>query len=85
MKENSVKKFLRLYGKSFPLRKKFNFTGLCNDVKSLIDEDYDFLLMKNQELLSENKKRELFRKKFYMELKEINDDKNIILEKKKKI
>ena len=84
MKENAVKKFLRLYGGSFPLRKRFNFTGFCNDVKSLIDEDYEHLLMKNQEDLTKNKKKELFRKKFYMELKEINVDKNIILEKKKK-
>ena len=84
MKEKAVKKFLRLYGGSFPLRKRFNFTGFCNDVKSLIDEDYDHLLMKNQEVLTKNKKKELFRKKFYMELKEIEVDKNIMLEKKKK-
>ena len=84
MKEKAVKKFLRLYGGSFPLRKRFNFTGFCNDVKSLIDEDYDHLLMKNQEVLTKNKKKELFKKKFYMELKEIEVDKNIMLEKKKK-
>ena len=84
MKEKAVQKFLRLYGESFPLRKRFNFTGFCNDVKSLIDEDYDQLLMKNQEVLTKNKKKELFRKKFYMELKEIDVNKNMMLEKKKK-
>ena len=50
MKEEAVKQFLRIYGKSIPLKKKFNFTGFCKDVKSLIDEDYNYLLMNKKDL-----------------------------------
>ena len=63
MTENAIKKFLRVYGKSFPLKKKFNFTGFCKDVKSLIDKDYDYLLMRNRDYYSNRKKREQFKTK----------------------
>ncbi len=42
MTEYEIRKFIRVYGTSFPLKKKFNFTGFCKDVKSLIDDDYDY-------------------------------------------
>ena len=83
MKENAVKKFLRVYGKSFPLKRKFNFTGFCKDVKALIDEDYDYLLNKKKELLSKSKKRELLRTKLKLELNDINFNEKKALEIKK--
>ena len=83
MKEEAIRKFLRVYRGSFPLKKKFNFTGFCKGVKSLIDEDYDCLLMKKKEL-SKNKKREWLRKKLSLEVNDINFDEKEILEKRKK-
>ena len=62
MKDYAVKKFLRVYGKSFPLKKKFNFTGFCVDVKSLIDDDYDYLLMRNEDYHMKKKNIARFKK-----------------------
>lgn len=84
MKENAIKKFLRVYRKSFPLKKRFNFTGFCKDVKSLIDEDYDYLLNKNKESPSKSKKRELFKTKLKLELNDINFNEKRTFEIKKK-
>ena len=86
MKEEAVKRFLRIYGKSIPLKKKFNFTGFCKDVKSLIDEDYDYLLMKKKDILSKNKKREFLRAKLALEVNDINfNEKSSFKTKKKKL
>lgn len=57
MTEYEIRKFIRVYGTSFPLKKKFNFTGFCKDVKSLIDDDYDYLLTRNRDFSIRKKKR----------------------------
>ena len=84
MTENAIKKFLRVYGKSFPLKKKFNFTGFCKDVKSLIDKDYDYLLMRNRDYYSNRKKREQFKTKISIDLKNIGFNENSFFENKRK-
>ena len=85
MKDYAVKKFLRVYGKSFPLKKKFNFTGFCKDVKSLIDEDYDYLLMNNDEYTWKKKKRDLLKRQLSIELKDIEYNKKNNFQNKRKI
>ena len=84
MKEEAVKQFLRIYGKSIPLKKKFNFTGFCKDVKSLIDEDYNYLLMNKKDLLSKNKKREFLRARLTLEVNDINFKEKETLKTKRK-
>ena len=84
MKEEAVKQFLRIYGKSIPLKKKFNFTGFCKDVKSLIDEDYNYLLMNKKDLLSKNKKREFLRARLTLEVNDIIFNEKETLKTKRK-
>ena len=84
MKEYAVQKFLRVYGKSFPLRKKFNFTGFCFDVKSLIDEHYDYLLNGNEENHMKKKKMAQIKRKLSIDLKNIEFNNKIYFENKRK-
>ena len=83
MKKYAVLKFLRVYGKSLPLNKKFNFTGFCKDVKSLIDDDYDYLLMKNKHTNILKNQKELLKRKIKLDLKSIESIKNEFFEKKR--
>ena len=57
MKERSVKKFLKLYGSQYPLKKKFYFVKLCQDALSVINDDYEYLLTGDKDLENEKKKK----------------------------
>ena len=84
MKDYAVKKFLRVYGKSFPLKKKFNFTGFCVDVKSLIDDEYDYLLMRNEQYHLNKKRKDEIKRKISLDLKNLENDKTLYFENKRK-
>ena len=83
MTEYEIRKFIRVHGTSFPLKKKFNFTGFCKDVKSLIDDDYDYLLTRNRDF-SIRKKKEQLKEKLSIDLKNMKLTKKSFFENKKK-
>ena len=84
MKEYAVKKFLRVYGQNIPLKKKFNFTGFCVDVKSLIDDEYDYLLMRDEQYHLNKRKKDEIKRKISRDLKNLENNKKLYFENKRK-
>lgn len=84
MKERSVKKFLKIYGSQYPLKKKLYFVKLCQDALSVINDDYEYLLTGEKDLENEKKKRIQIKNNLTIDLKYIQFNKKLKLEMKKK-
>ena len=84
MKERSVKKFLKIYGSQYPLKKKLYFVKLCQDALSVINDDHEYLLTGEKDLENEKKKRIQIKNNLTIDLKYIQFNKKLKLEMKKK-